>query len=197
MDLQAPLPDADLFQGQQVLLRGTSSDQNRSPAKLGDSEVQWFTAPVGDPTNRTFLDDGHRVTVILNLTPGDYLLTFKGTDEAGASDEETITINVAPTPVDFPPVAEITGFDPSNNCVQYGFTGAATDTEDGTLSGANLAWYRSVNGGAEAFFGNGASIQMSTSGLVNGDNIRVILRATDSASNTAEDFYDFNHACLV
>lgn len=197
VNLQTPLPNANLFDGQQVLLRGTSSDQNRASGKLEDSEVQWFTAPSGDPTNRSLLATGHTVTVTLDLTPGDYLLTFKGTDEAGASDEESVTIHVAPTPLDFPPVAQITNFDPSNNCVHYGFTGTATDHEDGTLSGASLAWYRSVNGGPEQFFGNGASVQMSTSGLVNGDNVRVILRATDSASNTGEDFYDFNHACLL
>ena len=200
VDVQTPAAGANLFQGQQLLFRGTSSDQNRTSGKLNDNEVQWYTAPFANPDNRTLLGNGHTLNAVLNVTPGDYLLTFKGTDDGGAVGEDTITIHVAPPPVDFPPTAQITNFNNSQSCsgpLYYEFTGSGTDPEDGTLGGASLAWYRSLNGGPEQFFGNGTTAQMPSSGISNGTNVHVILRVTDSANNTSEDFFDFNHACLI
>lgn len=200
VNITTPADGVNIFQGQQIILRGTSADENSPGGVLTDDQVEWFTAPVGNPGNRTLIGDGHRLRA--SFLEGTYLLTFKGTDDGNASGEDSITINVGPSPVDFPPTPEITSVDPTFACqpgpsYYYTLNGVADDQEDGNLSGGSLVWTRSVNGGAETFVGTGNSVQMFTSGLTNGDVVRVYLRATDSALNTGVDFFDINHGCFV
>jgi hypothetical protein len=196
VDLQAPATGGTFFEGQTVLLRGSSTDQNRVSGMLEDDEVQWFTAPLGNSAIRTLVATGHKERAA--FVEGTWLLIFKGTDEGGASDEEVIVINVGPPPLDFPPTPEITSAEYVCAGPNPGFTliGEADDPEDGALTGASLVWTKTV-GGNTTFVGTGTNVYMPFTGIPTGQDFTITLTATDSENNSAADFVVRNWACIV
>ncbi len=203
VDLKTPLNNANIAAGQVIILRGSSTDANSPGEVLPESGMQWFTAPVGNPGNRTLVATGYQERASFpegSYPVGAYLLTLKGTDAANASAEETITINIGPPLADYPPTAEVTSVDGTFTCnpgptYYYILNGVGDDQEDGNLSGASLAWTRSINGGPETFVGTGNSVQASTMGLTGGDNVTFILTVTDSNSGVGTDFLTVNYFC--
>ncbi len=202
VDLKTPLNNANIAAGQVIILRGSSTDANSPGEVLPESGMQWFTAPVGNPGNRTLVATGYQERASFpegSYPVGAYLLTLKGTDDANASAEETITINIGPPLADYPPTAEITSVTLENcqGTAYYQMNGTADDQEDGNLSGASLVWTRSVNGGPETFMGTGNSPQAPLAGVANGDDVRFYLRATDSNGGVGTDFIDrLNDGCF-
>jgi serine protease len=198
-----PLDQAQLYEGLPVTLRGESEDLNRVSGALNDAEVQWFRAPTGDPANRTLIGNGHER--VATFSQGDYILTFVGTDDQGASDEDSIAVTVLPPPVDLPPTAQITS--PSSGS-EFGcgpppppyvptatLTGQASDPEDGTLTGTSLVWTKTVSG-VTTTIGTGTSVQMSFAGIPKNTWFTVTLTATDSNNNIGTDSITLRWDCI-
>ncbi|MFL5319098.1 MAG: PKD domain-containing protein [Myxococcaceae bacterium] len=115
-----------------------------------------------------------------NLTQGAHVVTLTATDSKGLTGAATVNFTVN-APNNQPPTVSITA--PANNFTAFfgtniTFTGAATDPEDGALTGASLAWTSSKDGA----IGTGAS--MSSSTLSTGSHT-IRLTATDSGGNSA------------
>ncbi|MEO8561459.1 MAG: S8 family serine peptidase [bacterium] len=116
---------------------------------------------------------------------GTYDVTLIVTDGVGAKGSLTKTITVGspppPPPSNQPPVASIVS--PANGTsvavgTAVSFTGSATDPEDGTLSGASLAWTSSIDGS----LGTGNSISRSTLSV---GTHSITLKATDSKGGSS------------
>ena len=110
------------------------------------------------------------------LVAGDHTITFTVTDTQGApnTSPQTISIHVG----NYDPVATITApgdgtsYDMDDVIV---FQGAATDTEDGNLTGASLVWSSSIDGN----FGTGPTV--TSDALTSGTHI-ITFTATDTYS---------------
>jgi hypothetical protein len=165
--------------------------------------VEWFTAPPGDPNNRTLVGSGHQLSA--SFTEGAYILTFVGEDDQGATDEASVNITVGPPLVDDPPTVTITGpappqpgqgYCPSVQAGGVTFTGTAIDAEDGSLSGSSLVWTQHYNG-TDTQLGTGNSITVySFPGVEANTPFTVSLRATDSSSGVGQDVIYMEWVCF-
>jgi serine protease len=99
------------FENEEVPVSGLGHDVNQfeSGFELSDSQLAWFL-----DGSLTPFDTGR--DAILNLTGvsvGAHTVTLRGTDDLGATAQQTVTIDVDPAPLDAPPTVEITS--PANN----------------------------------------------------------------------------------
>ncbi len=112
--ISQPSNGSSFYQNETVPLSGTSSDINQPDSyRLRDEQVSWFRDGSATP-----FATGHSVT--LNLTGvsvGSHTITMRGTDDAGATASESITINVAPASANPPPTVSITS--PTDGASQY------------------------------------------------------------------------------
>ncbi|MEX0682619.1 MAG: S8 family serine peptidase [Dehalococcoidia bacterium] len=114
------------------------------------------------------------------LSQGTHTITVKATDELGLSDEQSITVNV----LSGAGIPNVIITQPAHGSVQAGapamttFSGSATDTEDGSLTGNSLVWTSSVHG----VLGSGETIQAALAGGNCDGYIQHVIRltATDS-----------------
>jgi glucose/arabinose dehydrogenase/PKD repeat protein len=139
------------------------------------------------------LDDSAAQNPTFNYTSaGIYTVTLRVTDTSGAFDEDTVTINAgssAPTPVINTPAAGTTwGVGQS-----IGFTGSATDAQDGTLPASALDWqlilHHCTSPGnchqhAIQSYENTASGSLVTPDHEYPSHLELKLTATDSQNNT-------------
>lgn len=109
---------------------------------------------------------------VSTLSSGNHTITLTAADSKGATGTATVSItiaeNVLPTAaISSPPTGSV--FNDGDTII---FTGSATDTEDGTLSGTSLSWSSNKDG----IFGTGGSL--STKTLSKGTHT-ITLTATD------------------
>ncbi|MDQ3664644.1 MAG: S8 family serine peptidase, partial [Actinomycetota bacterium] len=112
--IQQPANGSTFFQNEQLPLIGASGDSNQpeSGYRLRDEQMTWFRD--GSPTP---FATGPNATLDLTGVPtGAHAITLRGTDDAGASVSDSITIDVAPPSANPPPTVSITS--PANETVQ-------------------------------------------------------------------------------
>ncbi len=125
--------------GSPVTLTGTGADVE--DGLLSGSSLVWVSSLNGT------LGTGSPL-IVTNLTTGTHTLTLSATDKNGLSAQDTRTITVSAPQNQAPSAAMVTPL--NNQQVAVGssiaFTGAATDPEEGILSGSRLVWSSSLNG---------------------------------------------------
>ncbi|MBM4777499.1 MAG: PKD domain-containing protein [Archangiaceae bacterium] len=165
-----PATMATVFQGTTVTFAGTGLDPE--DGALSGMALSWSSSRDGA------LGMGSPLTVS-TLTAGDHTITLVVRDSGGNTGTATLLVRVLPQ--NQPPVVAITApmngtTIPSGSMVT--FTGTATDTEDGALSGASVRWSSSRDGA----FGTGLSLV--TSSLSVGTHT-ITFTATDSGGRSA------------
>lgn len=166
----APASNASFIAGDAVVFTGTAIDPE--DGSLIDSSLGWKSSVDGA------LGTGVTVTRS-DLSLGVHTVTLTATDSQGrsASDQVVISVN---QPGNTPPMAQITA--PASGSTVFSnatvvFEGTATDVEDGTLSGASLAWISTI----DAALGTGPRLEVM--GLTPGAHT-ITLVATDSGAGT-------------
>lgn len=171
VDLTAPVDGTSVVERTSVTFEGSATDPEDGP--LAGNSLQWSSSldgPLGSGPSLA-RDD---------LSAGVHAIRLIGTDSGGKSDTAAVSLTVTPRQ---PPSAEILA--PADGAafqegVSISFQGAATDPEDGTLTGASLIWTSSLNGQ----IGTGASVSRADLD-VGPHTIRLIATDGDGMADTA------------
>jgi hypothetical protein len=168
--IDAPANAAVFDQGMPIELRGHATDAQ--DGMLSGGALGWSSSLGGA------LGAGSPLT-FSNAALGRHRLVLTATDVAGESAVATVEIEVVQPGTNRAPVVTIAA--PLNGATLLvgtaaTLTGSALDTEDGPLTGANLAWTSSRDGA----LGTGASV---TANLTQGVHV-LTLTATDSMNAT-------------
>ncbi len=108
VQLRQPVNGASFYQGERVPLVGEGFDLNQDGGLLRDAQLQWSLDGSGP------FALGRTPTLVLDgVSVGTHTLNLRGTDDAGASVTDTITITVGPAPPNLPPTVKITS--PADN----------------------------------------------------------------------------------
>jgi serine protease len=142
VEILRPDPGEEVPRGVNVLLRGISNDPNEPGFSLDCSLMTWTSSVASDPLPVTgcdvqvaFPDDGPRT------------ITLTGTDPQGASDSDSVSIEVVPPSGTIPPTVQI--LEPPADAFPFGpnqeidFAGTATDASGST--DLDFAWYVSYD----------------------------------------------------
>lgn len=199
-----PSDGASYYTTQPVHLKAASSDLNYADFKLPDAALTWYLTAPGDDSDRSNLL-GHGKDLLINMpAQGDYDFVLVGTDDQNVSATDVASnIHVGPIPANLPPTAVIDSIDIDHACFNgppytLTFHGHATDPEDGSLTGNSLAWYKSSDGIAWTFLGNGANLTIPSVNVGSGQPWYIRLTATDSGSSTGSDqTYPFEFDCIA
>ncbi len=170
-NITAPANGSTSIVGSSVSFAGTATDTEDGTISGSLSWSSSIDGAIG--SGASFATTG--------LSLGTHTITASVTDSGGLSDSDSISITVNPVP-NTAPTATITA--PANGSTftqgaSVSFSGTATDTEDGTISGS-LSWSSSIDGA----IGNGASF--STSGLSLGTHT-ITASVTDSGGLSDSD----------
>jgi PKD repeat protein len=167
--ISAPASMQTVFEGTPVVFSGTGSDPEDGP--LSGMALSWTSSRDGA------LGTGSPLS-ISTLTAGDHTITLIARDSGGNTGTATVLVRVLP-PNRGPAVTISTPA--ATSTVTAGtpitFTGAATDPEDGALTGMALRWSSSRDGAL------GTGSPFTTSGLSAGLHT-ITLSATDSGGRT-------------
>jgi len=168
--ITAPADGASFNYGDYITFSGTGTDPE--DVKLSGASLVWTSSHT---TPATQIGQGSTISVN-SLPSGTHTITLTATDSNGAKVTDSISIKVN----NAPPTATITN--PADNSSHtFGstvtFTGTGTDLEDGTLSGASLAWTSDRDG----VLGTGTSLAKPS--LSVGTHL-ITLTVTDSDSST-------------
>lgn len=111
VEIIQPHSGETFFQGEIVPVSGLGRDANQieSSFELRDSQLAWFR----DGSSTAFATGREAALNLTGVPVGAHTITLRGTDDAGATAEQTIAINVEPEPANFPPTVDITS--PANN----------------------------------------------------------------------------------
>ncbi len=168
--IDAPANAAVFDEGTPIELRCHATDAQEG--MLSGGALAW-TSSLGGA-----LGAGSQLT-FNNAELGHHRIVLTATDVGGESSVATIELDVVPPGTNRAPVVSISA--PSNGAtltlgMPVTLTGTATDTEDGALMGASLAWSSSRDGA----LGTGASLSAT---LTQGVHV-LTLTATDTMSAT-------------
>lgn len=168
--ISAPQNGAQVQVGTAVQLSGSATDPE--DGALSGGSLAWSSNVSGA------LGTGASLS-ISTLSQGVHTITLTATDSLGLSASQSVSISVN-APNNQPPTAAITA--PANGFSTFAgtaitFTGTGTDPEDGTLSGASLAWSSSLSGA----LGTGSPLTLSNLGV---GTHQISLTVTDSGGNT-------------
>jgi len=204
VSIRQPAAGASFCTTDSIMFVADVSDANNSPDfPFPPGGIVWSSTPAGL--------SGTGASIVRMLPAGSYTARVRATDEHSLANEATAPFSVAVCTNNAPVVsitnpADMAGsgpdakFTPSTSDANGYYqsitlTGSATDTEDGTLSGAALVWTTNrgeVQPGAPAsgaqVLGQGASITVklyTTCGFSFFGTVdhTITLTATDSASN--------------
>lgn len=111
VEILQPNNGETFFKGETVPVSGLGRDVNQieSGFELRDSQLAWFR----DGSTTPFATGREAALNLTGVPVGTHTITLRGTDDVSATAEQTITIEVDPEPVNFPPVVDITS--PANN----------------------------------------------------------------------------------
>jgi PKD repeat protein len=135
--ISAPSTGTEAFAGDPVTFQGSATDAESG--SLTGSALLWQSDLDG------VLGSGERLTRS-DLSTGTHRITLSATDPAGGSGTASISISIVENQ---PPTATIaTPADGAQFLAleQVDFAGSATDFEDGTVTGSELAWTSDVDG---------------------------------------------------
>lgn len=168
--IDAPSEGAVFDQGASIELRGHATDAEQG--MLSGAALSW-TSSVAGP-----LGTGSPLA-FNNAALGRHRIVLTATDASGESAVASIELEVVPPGTNRAPVVSISA--PMNGATlllgtPVTLAGMATDTEDGALTGASLAWSSSRDGA----LGSGASVSAT---LTQGVHV-LTLTATDSMNAT-------------
>lgn len=167
--ITSPSNNSEYDSGQSVTLTGSATDPE--DGALPGASLEWSSSL------DSILGTGTTLTTS-TLSDGTHTITLTATDSNGDQDTATISIKIG----NFPPTAAITS-PTTNSSYDNGdtviFTGTGTDTEDGALTGASLAWSSSLDNA----IGTGTTVTTDT--LTTGTHV-ITLTATDSEGDTDE-----------
>ncbi len=172
--IEQPVADARFDEYQLIYFNGSGTDPG--DGDLAPAALSWSSnldGPMG--TGRAILR--------ADLSVGTHVITLTATDSGGLSSGTSVTIEISGNA---PPVPAITS--PADGSIftvgeLIDFQGTATDTEDGDLTGASLAWTSSLDGPI------GTSRAFLRSDLSEGDH-RITLSATDSRGSVGSTSVD-------
>jgi hypothetical protein len=152
--------------GESVGFTGTASDTEDGSLS---ASIAWTSDVDGA------LGTGASLATTALVTSGSHTITAAVTDSGGksANAQLTIVVNATPT-VTISAPADGTVIEPGES---VGFTGTASDTEDGSLS-ASIAWTSDVDGA----LGTGASL--ATTALVTSGSHTITAAVTDSGGKS-------------
>ncbi|MFW6089465.1 MAG: Ig-like domain-containing protein [Gemmatimonadota bacterium] len=176
--ITAPADGATVDEFQSITFQGSASDAE--DGSLTGSSLVWTSSidgSIGTGTSFTRND----------LTPGTHDITLTATDGDGRTGSESVALTVTDLPNEAP-TAEIT--DPADGASASAgdpvtFDGTATDTEEGTLTGAALVWTSDLDG----TLGTGTSVTTSS---LSGGTHEIVLTATDSQGAFGADTIAFS-----
>lgn len=169
--ITAPANGATFDEGVAITLTGTGTDAE--DGALSGASLQWTSSLAG------VLGTGASVT-FSNAALGRHRLVLTVTDSQGLTGLASVEVDVVRPGANRAPTVTISA--PANNASLVAgqavtLTGAATDPEDGALSGPALAWSSSRDGA----LGTGSPLSVAT--LTAGTHTLSVV-ATDSGGNT-------------
>ncbi len=159
-------------------------------AVFGASEVISFAGTVSDPNetipdaNISWTSDqdgllGTSQSISVTLSEGTHVVTLAAVDSTGLRADDTVTIQVNPGE---PPTVQISSPTSGSSFLltdSINFQAQASDTQDGTLTGASLVWVSDVDG----TLGTGENLSL----MLSQGSHTVTVTATNSLSLTAQD----------
>ncbi len=171
--IQAPTANQQFYAGDPVQLRASVSDSS-------SSTVVWSSDLDGP------LGTGNTITVS-TLRAGTHVIKALATDNEGAKSAQRVTVQIVPTPPDFPPEIAFTPFAIGAQFTPndaFPLTATATDREDGDIS-SRIQWSSNLNGA----LGTGATVAVA--GLTEGTH-NITASVTDNFGNTQTKVMQLN-----
>jgi hypothetical protein len=160
-------PTARAGNDQSIQLPANSVTLNGAASTDVDGTITAYAwSKLSGPAQYTIANANNVSTGVTGLVAGSYSFRLVVTDNNGATGSDTVVINVAPAPLNVPPVANA-GNDqwiqlPANS---VNLTGAASGDADGTISG--YAWSK-ISGPAQFNITNANNVNTSVSNLAAG-----------------------------
>jgi serine protease len=147
VSITSPSSNAYRYEGEEILLSGSTSDADLLHEPLPDDAVTWNVRRLGQAAP-VFSTTGHDGNVAGHLlAPGDYEVEMRGTDLAGVTIADTtlLTILAIPPGESLPTVtitspASGTVFGEGGTADAVRLTAHAVDTQDGVVPGTRMRW---------------------------------------------------------
>jgi hypothetical protein len=170
--INSPDDGTSFVEGSSIRFQGSATDAE--DGSLSGSSLVWTSSVDGQiGTGGSFVNGA--------LAVGNHTITLRATDTSGASGTASVSVTVTQAPPrNDPPNASISSPDDGAEFEEgdaVSFAGAATDPEDGPLTGSALGWESSLDG----VIGGGASV--SRDDLSIGSHV-IRLVATDSGGKS-------------
>lgn len=149
-----------------------------------DGTISSYAWDFGDGTTASVADTTHTYS-----TEGDYSAVLTVTDDAGATDTDTVRISVTAPAANQPPTATITqpadgASYPSGATISYSGTG--TDPEDGTLPAANFTWLVDLpNGQNDVVVATGVTSGTATTQMDGPHVLKLVVQDSEGLTDTA------------
>jgi hypothetical protein len=143
-----PSNNSTFEEGEDILFQGTGIDAE--DGVLLNGSLVWTSSRQGP------IGTGNSLS-LSNLQSGLHIITLTATDLDGSTGTATVTIkaqNAVPVPTIVSPLPE-SNYDEGHTIL---FQGTATDREDGSLTGASLAWSSNLDGA----LGTGATLSLDS-----------------------------------
>lgn len=164
--ITSPLDGAQYLAGTEVEFSATATDPE--DGSLSGGSLSWSSDVDGE------LGTGSPL-MISSLSLGSHSVTLTAADSRGLETSSTIIVTMLANGVPTVSISQPADAASVEEGQEVTFTGSATDTEDGALTGASLTWSSSIDG----LFGSGEST--ATTGLSAGAHV-VTLAAQDAQS---------------
>ncbi len=149
-----------------------------------DGTITSYAWDFGDGTTASIADPTHTYQ-----NEGEYTAVLTVTDDAGATDTDTVMISVTAPVANQPPTATITqpadgASFPSGATISYSGTG--TDPEDGTLPAANFTWLVDLpNGQTNVVVATGVTSGTAATQMDGPHVLKLVVRDSEGLTDTA------------
>ncbi|HEY0679693.1 MAG TPA: PKD domain-containing protein [Chitinophagaceae bacterium] len=177
-------PTANAGTDLSIQLPASSVTLNGSGSSDPDGSITAYAwTKIAGPAQYNITSAGSETTSVSNLVAGTYSFRLVVTDNAGATDDDTVTVTVAPAP-NMPPTANAGG-DQSIQLPSASVTlnGSASSDADGSITG--YAWSK-ISGPAQYNIANASGVSTSVTNLVAGTyEFRLVV--TDNNGATDDD----------
>ncbi|MEM9039874.1 MAG: hypothetical protein AAGD33_08260, partial [Actinomycetota bacterium] len=147
VSITSPSSNAYRYEGEQIVLAGSTSDADLLHQELPDDAVTWNVRPVGQ-ANPVFSTVGHHGSIPGGaLSAGDYEIEMRGTDLGNASISDTTLLTILPIPpgeslpsvtIIAPEVGSVFGLGGTADAIRV--AAFASDEQDGVIPGTRMRW---------------------------------------------------------